>query len=305
MLLWLLLVNRWSYLINLVLVVMPINPMLLAAVPGLVSGIANMAGSIFRNRSARREARAMNRYNSPKAQMARFREAGLSPYLIYGQGTPGNMSSPIPARESGIESLADEVSDSPGRYMNFRQGDQSFQSGKIQQSILREQLTQEYMRTEMQRDQADMLYTDRQRKAAEFFIDFPEYVDRMDQTVDRHMVDSSFKQKMNELKRAAAQTSLDRMRLMVQNQGFRNAVDRVKAAYATDYGMVGGDWTQGLGLLRSIPSMFRRAKGAVSMPAKRVMPGKGIAPKKFTGGEFNPAIHGPGYRSPSGKWIEY
>ena len=31
-----------------------------------------------------------NAYNSPKAQMERYREAGLNPNLIYGQGTPGN-----------------------------------------------------------------------------------------------------------------------------------------------------------------------------------------------------------------------
>ena len=31
-------------------------------------------------------------YNSPKAQMQRFREAGLNPNLIYGQGNPGNQS---------------------------------------------------------------------------------------------------------------------------------------------------------------------------------------------------------------------
>lgn len=31
-----------------------------------------------------------NKYNSPQAQMARFKEAGLNPHLIYGKGTPGN-----------------------------------------------------------------------------------------------------------------------------------------------------------------------------------------------------------------------
>lgn len=31
-----------------------------------------------------------NRYNHPKAQMQRYREAGLNPNLIYGQGTAGN-----------------------------------------------------------------------------------------------------------------------------------------------------------------------------------------------------------------------
>lgn len=33
-------------------------------------------------------------YDSPAAQMKRFKDAGLNPNLIYGQGTPGNMGSP-------------------------------------------------------------------------------------------------------------------------------------------------------------------------------------------------------------------
>lgn len=34
-----------------------------------------------------------NAYNSPQAQMARFKEAGLNPHLMYGQGNAGNASS--------------------------------------------------------------------------------------------------------------------------------------------------------------------------------------------------------------------
>lgn len=36
-----------------------------------------------------------NKYNSPEAQMERFKAAGLNPHLIYGSGTPGNASSPV------------------------------------------------------------------------------------------------------------------------------------------------------------------------------------------------------------------
>jgi len=36
-----------------------------------------------------------NEYNSPKNQMARFQSAGLNPNLIYGQGSPGNQTSPL------------------------------------------------------------------------------------------------------------------------------------------------------------------------------------------------------------------
>lgn len=35
-----------------------------------------------------------NSYNTPAMQMSRFQDAGLNPHLIYGQGTPGNQSSP-------------------------------------------------------------------------------------------------------------------------------------------------------------------------------------------------------------------
>ena len=37
----------------------------------------------------------MNEYNTPANQMKRFGDAGLNPNLIYGQGTPGNASSPV------------------------------------------------------------------------------------------------------------------------------------------------------------------------------------------------------------------
>lgn len=37
--------------------------------------------------------RLQNLYNSPEAQMQRFKEAGLNPHLIYGQGNSGNSTS--------------------------------------------------------------------------------------------------------------------------------------------------------------------------------------------------------------------
>lgn len=33
-------------------------------------------------------------YNSPASQMGRFKDAGLNPNLVYGQGSPGNLDSP-------------------------------------------------------------------------------------------------------------------------------------------------------------------------------------------------------------------
>lgn len=44
----------------------------------------------------------MNEYNTPSAQMTRFKEAGLNPMLIYGQGTPGNASLPSVPAAAGV-----------------------------------------------------------------------------------------------------------------------------------------------------------------------------------------------------------
>lgn len=73
----------------------------------LISEGSNMAsgilGTLLTNRANKRMAdtafqrnvqmwNMQNAYNSPAAQMARFKQAGLNPNLIYGQGTPGNSS---------------------------------------------------------------------------------------------------------------------------------------------------------------------------------------------------------------------
>lgn len=42
-----------------------------------------------------------NTYNTPVEQMKRFKEAGLNPNLIYGKGTPGNVSSPSASPQLG------------------------------------------------------------------------------------------------------------------------------------------------------------------------------------------------------------
>lgn len=42
-----------------------------------------------------------NQYNTPASQMQRYQDARLNPHLIYGQGTPGNQSSPQTYPETG------------------------------------------------------------------------------------------------------------------------------------------------------------------------------------------------------------
>lgn len=56
--------------------------------PVIAAG-AQLIGQWIQNRQQKKQIREMNRYNSPKNQMKRYREAGLNDALIYGQGSPG------------------------------------------------------------------------------------------------------------------------------------------------------------------------------------------------------------------------
>lgn len=66
-----------------------------------ISGMFNIASNLIQNRQNMKMAEyayqkeleqwnRQNEYNKPINQMARFKEAGLNPNLMYGQGTPGN-----------------------------------------------------------------------------------------------------------------------------------------------------------------------------------------------------------------------
>lgn len=64
-----------------------------------------------------------NEYNTPANQMQRFKEAGLNPHLIYGQGNPGNAVSVSPKYNPpegkfGLPEL--RMGDFMGNYMSFK-----------------------------------------------------------------------------------------------------------------------------------------------------------------------------------------
>lgn len=56
---------------------------------------ANQSLAEFQAIQNRNYMNEMNAYNTPKAQMARYQDAGLNPNLIYGQGSPGNQNSTL------------------------------------------------------------------------------------------------------------------------------------------------------------------------------------------------------------------
>lgn len=94
---------------------MPLSAALLAALPGILSAGSSLINSGLSRRNSRRNVdrtiagnlelsqyefsqnlaqwERQNAYNTPAAQMQRYKDAGLNPNLIYGQGTPGNAAS--------------------------------------------------------------------------------------------------------------------------------------------------------------------------------------------------------------------
>jgi len=105
---------------------MPLDPVTATqAVAGGMQLVGNLIGRKAQERSNKRMLKyqaALNEkylqkqldYNSPAAQMARYKEAGLNPHLIYGQGTPGNQAAPLqsPSLESpDYQNIASDVID--------------------------------------------------------------------------------------------------------------------------------------------------------------------------------------------------
>lgn len=69
--------------------------MFAALIPFLIQAAASIGSSAIANSGASSRQDAMNAYNTPSAQMARYSAAGLNPNLIYGSGgNAGNQASP-------------------------------------------------------------------------------------------------------------------------------------------------------------------------------------------------------------------
>lgn len=222
--------------------------------PAGVSAVAGLLGQLFTNRSSRREYDKMRAYNTPAAQMQRFREAGLSPYLAYGQASSGNVSAPAPAQETGLENVGKGIDN----YMSWANFDVDQKNKWMQYWNMQNENKIGFYNAEVKS-------LERDKKQLELYSDYPDLIG--DVSID--VANTGYRRKLLELKRSASEAMIDRVRTSVENLHLKNAVDRVKAKYATDYGMVGGDWTQGLGLIKSLPSLFkgsRKVVGGKSLP---------------------------------------
>jgi hypothetical protein len=70
-----------------------------------------------------------NQYNSPIEQMARFKQAGLNPHLIYGRGNPGNAT---PLKSADVKAYTKPQMENVIRGINAFQDHQQLKSVKAQ-----------------------------------------------------------------------------------------------------------------------------------------------------------------------------
>lgn len=96
-------------------------------------------------------------YNSPEAQMKRFKDAGLNPNLIYGQGTPGNVTgSPSQAQGNVKLDVVAQMMEGIMMKKEIELKDAQIEQTKANTDFLQQRSGSESVRT--QRMQEDLRY---------------------------------------------------------------------------------------------------------------------------------------------------
>lgn len=109
----------------------------------------NMELAQYQNRQNLKFWRMNNRYNTPAAQMQRYLDAGLNPNLIYGQGSPGNATSPTAAdiKPADIQSV----------YSNLGTNFQQSRLLAAQADLTRQKTTESGTKSELNQAQKDLV----------------------------------------------------------------------------------------------------------------------------------------------------
>lgn len=120
----------------------------------IIGGAENVVGTILQNRANRKLAEyeysknlemwnKQNQYNTPSAQMQRFKDAGLNPNLIYGQGTPGNAVS-LPKYQAPTVDYKHMIPDAVGmlgKYQDLTLGKAQIDNAKAQNDLIKANTT--------------------------------------------------------------------------------------------------------------------------------------------------------------------
>lgn len=134
-----------------------------------LAGGANLAGSLInyfggKENQASSQAfnekmwRMNNEYNSPVNQMARFKEAGLNPNLIYGQGNAGNSSHAVSTNPAPAPNV--DLGNAVSNYYNFKQIAQNIKNQEATEDLIRAQtkvlLRDSDINTELKKSQLNL-----------------------------------------------------------------------------------------------------------------------------------------------------
>lgn len=221
----------------------------------LISQASGILGGILQRKFERKQYDKMLEYNHPKQQMQRYREAGLSPYLIYGSANAGNASSPQPAPYVPTDSVSKGI----GEYIGMNNFSEDLKTKRLQNAILAKDLKMKDQQAFNLEWDGIMKHVNFTRKGLDLQADYPGWnnTNRDNREIYESDVTNSFRRKLNELKTAFSQATIDRLRTQITGMSYENSVKRMRGYYADRFGMVGGDWTQGLGLIKSMPKIFK------------------------------------------------
>lgn len=238
-----------------------------AVITGLITAGSSLVSNWYNKRQEKKAYKEQQDYNSPKAQMARYSEAGLSPYLIYGQGNSGNMTAPSPVQTIEPDTVEKGIS----AYTGMSNFDLDLKAKRLDNALRAKDLQIKDIQSLNMEHLGTATALKNLKTSLETLADFPDFrSSEYNGTVYDKDVSNSYRRKLNELKMAASQAGIDRVRALIQGIGYENVVKRVRSVYANDFGMVGGDWTQGLGLIKSIPSFFK-SKGNLTEYQKQIL----------------------------------
>lgn len=116
---------------------MPFPAFLAAALPAFANLLGGLGGAGIQSLTNRRLMNAQNRYNSPAAQMERYRKAGLNPNLVYTQGTSGNWTTALPTNWQGaLSNLGTQYVQSELTQTQSDVGQQKIDESKTKQVLM-------------------------------------------------------------------------------------------------------------------------------------------------------------------------
>lgn len=179
-----------------------------------------------------------NAYNSPSEQMKRYADAGLSPYLIYGQGTPGNAQSnpsynPVTGQKADVLGVPKLTSKARFNFdfsqlMEYQKLDNQKQLVDAQTDNLKSQ-TESNVITNRYKDANEQL--DYALKILKFKYDTGQ-IDKEELIREQLRIDNEFKKRTLEdrVNQTSMQTELMKLDKSVKEQLIRQHEENIKLA---------------------------------------------------------------------------